>query len=65
MATDIYTQIQQTYLSDSKLAERYSSSRATIWRWVAQGKYPKPVKLSPGCTRWRLSDVIEWEREVA
>jgi prophage regulatory protein len=23
--------------------------------------FPKPVKLSPGCTRWRLSELEAWE----
>lgn len=35
-------------------------SRATWWRWVAQGQAPKPVKLSPGCTAWKAADVLEF-----
>ena len=53
----------QRYISDIQLAERYSVSRSTIWRWVHRGILPKPQKLSPGCTRWRL-DGIE-QREMA
>lgn len=49
------------YLSDKRLAERYDVSRATIWRWVKTGSLPKPVKLSPGCTRWRASELQAWE----
>jgi len=54
-----------THASDLQLAEKFSVSRATIWRWVANGKFPKPVKLSEGCTRWRLSDVEAFETERA
>ncbi len=47
----------QRYVSDSQLAERYSVSRATIWRWANRGLLPKPQQLSPGCTRWKLDEI--------
>ncbi len=50
-----------THASDTQIAAKYGVSRATIWRWVSAGKFPAPVKLSPGCTRWRLADVEAWE----
>ena len=43
---------QTIYLSDKQLAEKYGVHRTTIWRWVKQGDFPPPVKLSPGCSRW-------------
>ncbi len=51
-----------TYLTDRDIAARYSVHRTTPWRWAAQGRFPKPVKLSPQVTRWRASDVENWER---
>lgn len=52
----------ETYLSDLQLAERYSVHRSTPWRWVtADPTFPKPVSLSPGCTRWRLAELERWE----
>ena len=53
-----------THAADIQLADRYGVNRATIWRWAQQGKFPKPVKLSPGCTRWKLCDVESWEQEA-
>ena len=32
-------------------------SRATWWRWVAEGRAPKPVKLGPAVTAWRVADI--------
>ena len=32
-------------------------SPATIWRWVAEGKFPKPFKLGPNTTVWDLEQV--------
>jgi prophage regulatory protein len=39
--------------------------RTTIYRWMDQGKFPKPIKLSDASIRWRESDLERWiaERE--
>lgn len=56
---------EQSYLSDKGVAARYDVSRATIWRWAAEGRIPKPVKII-GSTRWRMTDLLIWEEmEVA
>jgi|APLak6261699311_1056244.scaffolds.fasta_scaffold05438_2 predicted DNA-binding transcriptional regulator AlpA len=50
------------YLSDSQIATRYGVSRQTVWRWASNDpKFPSCTKLSPGCTRWKLSDLEAWE----
>lgn len=49
------------YLSDKTVAARYDVSRPTVWRWTRHGKFPKPVKLNNGSTRWKLSDLEKWE----
>ncbi|WP_423208690.1 helix-turn-helix transcriptional regulator [Paracoccus yeei] len=52
----------QVFLSDQQVAERYGlKSREAIWKWVKRNQFPKPIKLSPGCTRWRLNDIENWE----
>jgi predicted DNA-binding transcriptional regulator AlpA len=28
-----------------------------VWRWVAEGKLPRPLRLSSKCVRWWSSDV--------
>ncbi|MCH4151992.1 MAG: AlpA family phage regulatory protein [Sphingobium sp.] len=54
------------FISDTQLAERFAVSRATIWRWErVDPTFPCPVKLSRGCTRWRLSDIENWEQHRA
>ncbi|BDU22044.1 AlpA family phage regulatory protein [Dyella sp. GSA-30] len=32
----------------------------TLWRWVKQGKFPQPIKLSERVTVWRCEDVKAW-----
>jgi len=49
------------YLSDKQLAVRFNVSKPCIWRWARETDFPKPVKLSPGCTRWRVVDIEKWE----
>lgn len=49
--------ITDTYLSVSHVAGRLGISKSTVWRWVKDGHLPAPVKLGPGCTRWRASDL--------
>lgn len=45
------------YVSDIQLAAKYGVSRSTVWRWQASGRLPRPVQLSPGCTRWVLDEI--------
>lgn len=56
----------ETYLSDAQLSARYGVHRATPWRWTkADPTFPKPVKLSPQCSRWKLSEIEAWEANRA
>jgi len=47
------------FARDVDVASRYGVSRATVWRWTAEGRIPKPEKLAPGTTRWRLALVVD------
>jgi prophage regulatory protein len=56
----------ETYLSDLQVSARYGVHRSTPWRWTNSDlAFPKPIALTPGCTRWRLSDVEAWEARRA
>lgn len=35
-------------------------SRATIYRWVDNGKFPAPLKPSGGVNLWKRSDIDRW-----
>lgn len=35
-------------------------SKSTIWRRVAAGTFPKPVKLSERVTAWKAEDIRAW-----
>lgn len=58
--------MQETFLSDNQLAERYGVSRITVWRWhKTKRDFPRVIKLSEGCARWRLSEIEAWEASKA
>jgi prophage regulatory protein len=55
-----------TYLRVTDLAARFSVNRSTIWRWCnTDPTFPKPVRLGPFVTRWKLSEIEAWEIDGA
>ena len=55
--------MQHIFLSDKQVAKRYSVSRATVWRWHRErSDFPRAVKVSDQCTRWRLAEIEDWEK---
>jgi len=42
------------------ILEVFPVSRTTWWNGVASGRYPKPVKLGPRISAWR----VEWIRAL-
>lgn len=56
---------KNTYLSDREVAKRFNISKATVWRWNERNPdFPKRIKLSPGTSRWRLFDLVEFEKNL-
>ncbi|WP_321311953.1 AlpA family phage regulatory protein [Halarcobacter sp.] len=35
-------------------------AKSTIWLWVKEGKFPKPIKLSPRVTVWEEEKIELW-----
>ena len=38
-------------------------AKSTIWLWVSEGKFPKPIKLSPRITIWDEISIEQWKKE--
>lgn len=35
----------------------YPVSKAQLWKLIQEGKFPKPIKLAPRITAWRVEDI--------
>lgn len=57
MTTQLQHESQPKYLRQRQLLEHLPVSPATLWRMVARGDFPKPIKLSERVTCWLWSDV--------
>lgn len=42
-------------------------SRSSIYQWMHDGRFPRPVRLGERLVAWRASDIAAWlaERESA
>jgi len=53
------------YLIPRKTVEKLSGlSRATIYRLIKAGKFPRPLSIGTGSVRWRQSDIISWQQSL-
>lgn len=53
------------YLLQRKTVEKLSGlSRATIYRLIKSGKFPRPLSIGTGSVRWRQSDIISWQQSL-
>ena len=52
------------FLRLPSVLRRTGLGRSTIYRLVANEKFPAPVKLSGRAVGWRQSDLERWSREL-
>lgn len=50
-------------LTYSDLCEILNRNYKTIWAWVRDGKFPKPVKLRGKTIGWKQEDFEQWLAE--
>jgi|TARA_B110000967_G_C18586963_1_gene412493 prophage regulatory protein len=55
-----------TLIKCHEIQADFTLSRATIYRWMKEGKFPKPIHLGANMVRWKKSDIDNWlaEREA-
>lgn len=52
--------VPDRFIADVEAAHLVGVARSYPWKLAARGEFPRPVKITKGCTRWRLSDVQAW-----
>ncbi|MHC1710595.1 MAG: helix-turn-helix transcriptional regulator [Solidesulfovibrio sp.] len=45
-------------MRERQVLQFYPVSRAELWNRVRDGRFPKPVKLSPKISAWRSGDIL-------
>ena len=48
------------FLRIKDVMKKTGIAKSTIWLWVSEGKFPKPIKLSPRITVWESNKINEW-----
>jgi prophage regulatory protein len=43
-----------------EVQHRVGLGRSTIYRWMAEGKFPEPVRLGGHAVAWVQHDIDEW-----
>lgn len=43
-----------------EVQHRVGLGRSTIYRWIAEGKFPKPVQLGGYAVAWAEDDIQAW-----
>ena len=43
-----------------EVQHRVGLGRSTIYRWMAEGKFPKPVQLGGYAVAWAEADIDKW-----
>ncbi len=61
--TEPNTLLRVRFLRLPKVLERTGLSRSTIYVWLEQGRFPRPVSLGARAVGWIESEVDEWIRQ--
>ena len=54
------TPLTRRMLRIGRVSEKTGMAESTIWRLGPLDLFPKPVKLSPGCTAWFEHEIDAW-----
>lgn len=53
---------ETTFLTLDDVCRRLSVSRATLWRMMRRGEFPKPCQLSPGRVGVPADELDSWQK---
>ncbi|MGN8224607.1 helix-turn-helix transcriptional regulator [Gracilimonas sp. BCB1] len=47
-------------LTPNQVITRLNIPSSTLYRWISEGKFPRPIKLGDRKTAFREKDIQEW-----
>lgn len=51
------------FLRIKDVMKKTGIAKSTIWLWVKEDKFPKPIKLSPRVTVWNEEKIELWMKD--
>lgn len=60
-----FTYNEATLLKIKNVAKLIDVSVTTIWRYYKEEGFPSPIRIGPQSVRWRLSEIVEWQKRMA
>jgi|TARA_B100000780_G_C20712712_1_gene283296 predicted DNA-binding transcriptional regulator AlpA len=57
------TKYDNPYQTRHQLEKLLQVSPATIYRWIKEGNFPKPLRLGANMVRWKASDIEAWIKD--
>tara|TARA_B110000037_G_C16908608_1_gene419306 strand:+ start:479 stop:667 length:189 start_codon:yes stop_codon:yes gene_type:complete len=51
------------YQTRQQVEKLIKVSRPTLYRWMKNGDFPKPVHMGANMVRWKASDIENWLAE--
>jgi prophage regulatory protein len=60
---DMQSNREERFIRLPEVVRRVGISRSSVWLWVRQGRFPRPVRVGPRVTCWRESEVDRWIAE--
>lgn len=54
---------KEVYLPGKVVKARYGIGHTTLYDWTNKTDFPKPYKLGPRLSRWKLSELEAWEEK--
>ncbi len=55
--------MSKTYIRLQEVLIEIPVSRSTIYRWIAAGEFPQPVKLGAKTSAFVLEEFHEWQKK--
>ena len=49
-----------SFLRVSDVVKKTGLGKSTVWLWVKENKFPKPIKMSPRVTVWEEEKIEDW-----
>ena len=57
--------LSKDLLTSQDVARRLSIGVRTLWRLVAQGKVPQPIRYTRKLVRWKTSDIDSYVQSLS